>query len=122
MGEPFVPAGELGRESGARSNSSIETALSHCWLGVPTTAVTALDVLLWKLGPFPYWAVMESLAIGNATERLAIPPLTLAVPREVPLAKNVTFPLKVPGPGLTMATVAASVTSSRGQGSCLRWR
>ena len=78
--------------------------------------MTALDVLLWKLGPFPYWAVMESLAIGNATERVAIPPLTLAVPREVPLAKNVTFPLKVPAPGLTMATVAASVTSSKGAG------
>ena len=83
---------------------------------MPTTAVTAFEVLFWKLGSFEYWAVIESWAIGSAIERVAVPPLTLAVPREAPLAKNVTFPLNVPAPGLTTATVAVSVTCSKGAG------
>jgi hypothetical protein len=78
--------------------------------------VIGAEVLVCKSELPEYWAVIESMAIGGTTDRVACPLLRVAVPRDVPLAKNWTVPVAVPAPGLFTATIAVRVTNSKGAG------
>ena len=77
----------------------------------PTVAVTDGEVLALKLVSPSYWAVIALLPCVRAVVvRVAMPPLRVAVPRDVVPLKNATVPVGMPEPGLVAATVAVSVT------------
>jgi hypothetical protein len=80
----------------------------------PTCTFTAgVEVLVWKFGSPPYFAVIELAPAPSAVVgKVAAPLLKVPVPSEVEPLKNSTVPLGVPAPGLTGATVAVSVTLS----------
>ena len=60
----------------------------------------------------PYTAVMLWLPLDRVdVVVLAVPPLSVPVPMVVAPSLNVTFPVGVPAPGETGATVAVKVTA-----------
>ena len=78
------------------------------WL---TTWLKAVEVLDVKLASPPYDTVIDWVATPRLeVVRLALPPLRVAVPRELEPSLKVTVPVGVPLPGAAAATVAVKVT------------
>ena len=70
-----------------------------------------LVLVLNVLSP-EYLAVMEWVFTANVLVlKVAVRPVSAAVPMDVPPSKNSTEPVGVPAPGASTATVAVNVTS-----------
>ncbi len=76
-----------------------------------TVSVQAAEVLVRKLPSPLYAAVINCEPTGSAlVMKVALPPLSVALPRFVMPSMNVTLPVGVPLPGALALTVTENVT------------
>src|SRR5437016_2649901 len=86
----------------------VSAVVVAAWL---TTGLAAVDVLARSFASPPYTAVIEWLATDKLlVVKVAMPPLSVPVPRIVEPSLNVTVPAGVPKPGDGAVTVAVKVT------------